>query len=235
VILSAGVNDIAFGPILTFCVMHPGGPTVAKVPPTPCELAPATPKLDSLKRVDGFSAGGTSSPTLGAQLATLQKALPARYGQLAAALAQPLGYAKGGLGVAPPDVYITQYPDFTNGSNGQPCGTGAAGFAASTWSWLGMNAAELNRTVKVAAAGKRWTLVPVNTIAFAKRGYCAGPNSLFVDIATAYSSGCLTAPLFLCDTAGPFHPNAEADDIQAREVDPLLCKGLGLTSTCKDS
>jgi hypothetical protein len=227
VIMSAGVNDLAFGPILEFCVTLAHGTS----PFAGCEKAPAIPKLDSTNRVIGFSAASSAStPTLGSRLATPQKELPARYGPLAADLTRPLAYDNGGLGVSPRDVYITQYPNFTNGGNGQPCGPyGLARFSTSTWAWLGANANKLNETVKSAAERHGWTLAPVNTAAFAHRGYCTS-DSLFVGIKDAATSAC---PSY-CDTGGPFHPNAEAHQIQAAEVEPLLCQRLGLGPACKD-
>ena len=140
-------------------------------------------------------------------------------------LRRPIG-SRGGLAVASGDVYITQYPDFTSGDNGTPCGPfGIARFSTSTWTWLGLNALELNRTVARAASSHGWTLATVNSAAFANRGYCSS-KSLFVGIAAALSS---------LDAGGPFHPNAEAHQIQAGEVEPELCKGLGLSSTCTES
>jgi hypothetical protein len=222
VIVSAGVNDLAFGPILEFCVTlgHATSPFAG------CEKAPVIPKLDSTNRVVGFSAASSAStPTLSSRLATLQKELPARYGPLATDLR-----GKGGLGVSPADVFITQYPNFTNGSDAKPCGPyGLARFTTSTWAWLGENANTLNASVRSAAQRYGWTLAPVNTAAFAHRGYCTS-DSLFVGLAEANAAGC---PSY-CDDGGPFHPDAEAHEVQAAEVEPLLCKRLGLGPACKD-
>ena len=233
-IMSAGVNDIAFGPILTFCVLEG-----VISPHTPCEGTAAAPSFDNAnpKRITGFVAlhGVTSSPTLGSRLGVLQKQLPSRYAPLAAALQQPVNPKHGGLAVKnPADVYITQYPDFTNDDNGTPCGpSGLARFDTSTWTWLGLNASLLNRTVAAAARASGWTLVPVNSLAFAKRGYCA-THSLFHGIGgPAVGLGASGAPTGTTDTAGPFHPDAEAHLIQAAEVEPLLCKELSLSATCK--
>ncbi len=221
VILSVGVNDLAFGGILEFCIVHAAAPASA-----PCEGLPAIEQLDSVNRTIGFSAANSSTtPTLGDRLTTLQHQLLARYGPLATAMSRPVAPKGGGLGVAPKDVFITQYPDFTNGDNGTPCGpTGLARFGTSTWAWLGLNAELLNRTVAAAAAKHHWTLAPVNSAAFANRGYCAS-KPLFVGIAGA--------SLGHFDVAGPFHPDGEAHLIQAAEVEPKLCASLGLSDTCE--
>ena len=217
VIMSIGVNDLAFGPVLEFCVRN-------GTASTPCQNLSAAPTLDSAKRITGFSLDKSgASPTLGSQLARLQATLAPRYAPLPAELAKPIG-PSGGLGIAPKQVFITQYPDFTNSNTGTPCGpTGIARFDMSTWSWLGSNAGLLNHTITVAAATHGWTLAPVNMGAFAKSGYCA-TNSLFVGIASANYND---------DAGGPFHPNADAHKIQAAEVEPELCRSLGLDSTCK--
>ncbi len=214
VIVSVGVNDLGFGAILEFCALGPSN----------CEKARVTPAVDETNHITAFTASSSpTDPTLATEIANLQKQLPARYGPLAADLTRPVS-AAGGLGAAPKDVLITQYPDFTNGDNGTPCGpTGAARFTTATWAWLGQNAKLLNSTVAAAAKAHGWTLVPVNSAAFATRGYCS-TRSLFVGIANAKAHG---------DAGGPFHPDAEAHQIQAAEVEPLLCKQLGLSPTCQ--
>jgi GDSL-like Lipase/Acylhydrolase family len=209
VIVSAGVNDLAFGPLMAYCVA-----SVAYAPNTPCEGLSTTPVLDAGGRVADWKEAA-SGPTLADGLATLQAQLPGRYPALASAL--------GSLGVPAKKVFITQYPDFTNGDDGKSCGpTGVAAFSTSTWTFLGLNAALLNRTIATAAKQNGWTLAPVNAGAFATRGYCSS-KSLFAGIVE-------TSLVF--DDAGPFHPNRDAHDVQAAEVEPLLCASLGTGATC---
>lgn len=208
-IVSAGVNDLAFGPLMAYCVT-----SVASAPNTPCEGLSTATTLDVSGRVAGW-ASAPSGPTLADQLGILQGQLLARYGPLASAL--------GGLGIAPKRVVITQYPDFTNGDDGKPCGpTGAALLSTSTWTFLGLNAALLNRTIAAAAQAHGWTLAPVDSAAFANRGYCSS-KSLFVGIIDSS---------LLFDDAGPFHPNREAHEVEAQEVEPGLCASLGIGATC---
>ena len=217
VIISAGVNDLAFGPILAFCIN-----AAVTNPNTPCEELPVVPTLDSAHRINGWTQDYGTTPSLRDRLATLQGELLGRYGPVASALTRSV--QSGGLGVSAKDVFITQYPDFTNGDNGAPCGpTGLARFGTSTWTWLGQNAAILNRTVAKAAASHGWTLIPIDSQAFATRGYCSS-HSLFVGIASAVAG---------FDVAGPFHPNAEAHLIEAAPLEPRLCEGLGLSATCE--
>jgi len=218
VIVSAGINDLAMGPVLRFCVKQ-----VALSPNTPCEELHVTPTYDSYHRVDGWDTAGSSAPTLRDQVATLQRQLLSRYSGLAAALTRPV--TSGGLGVKPDDVLITQYPDFTNGDNGQPCGPSSdGGLATSTWAWLGQSLGLLNRTIAAAAALHHWTLVPVSA-AFHTRGYCS-PDSLIVSLSEADAAD---------DDYGAFHPNRAGQLIEAQQLEPRLCAVLGLGDRCSSS
>ena len=221
VILSAGVNDLAFGPLLSF-LRHAGGCRSDH----PVRADPGDPFLRPGQPHHGVLGGKLGLHAIAAgpdRIAAEATSGPLRRARRRVA---PGNRLERWPGRRDGDVYITQYPDFTNGDNGTPCGPyGIARFATSTWTWLGLNALQLNRTVANAASGNGWTLARGNSAAFATRGYCAS-KSLFVGIVAA---------LRKLDAGGPFHPNAEAHQIQAAEVEPLLCKGLGLSSTCTDS
>ena len=218
VIVSAGINDLAIGPVLRFCDKQ-----VALSPNTPCQDLHVTPTYDSDHRVDVWHTAGSSAPTLRDQVATLQQQLLGRYSGLATALTRPV--TSGGLGVKPGDVLITQYPDFTNGENGLPCGpSSSAGLATSTWAWLGQSVALLNRTVAAAAALHHWTLVPASA-AFRTRGYCS-PDSLIVSLGEAKAAD---------DDVGAFHPDGAGQLIEAQRVELWLCVVLGLGNRCSSS
>ena len=64
-----------------------------------------------------------------------------------------------------------------------------------------------------------WTLAAVNSAAFAKSGYCSS-KPLFV--------GIFGAAVVHWDIGGPFRPDREAHQIQAAEIEPALCEGVGL-------
>ena len=66
--------------------------------------------------------------------------------------------------------------------------------------------------------------------------FLTGHHSVFRGIIGASAGiGPSGAPTLTSDLAGPFHPDAAAHLIQAAEVEPLLCKGFGLTTTCKST
>lgn len=217
-LISIGVNDLAFGPTLEFCVTL--GLTTTLTPA--CELR----RVKATRHKDGKRTGKyAESPgesTLAAKLEGLQDGLEGRYGGIQAALPK--------LRVRRDHVFLAQYPDFAYGDDGQPCGIefgSVVHFLPSTWRWLSANSGLLNQHVRAAgaAAGRSWVVPDYDFGAFLNRGYCS-TNSLFRSVGGALGSG---------DKGGPFHPTAEGHLIEAAGTIPAACRKLyDGDSTCNE-
>ena len=209
VLMSIGVNDLAFGPTLVFCVEK--GLTTNLDPP--CHLRPVKGVPEPSGRGIGSYRDNPSGKTLSDQLQALQDQVEGRYGVIDAALPR--------IGVRRDHVFLAQYPDFTHGDNGASCeiefGT-IVHILPSTWQWLSTNGNVLNQHVKNAAAAnnRSWVVPDYDFGAFLKRGYCS-TNSLFRSVGQAGTDG---------DRGGPFHPTAEGHLIEAAGTIPAVCRKL---------
>lgn len=208
-LISIGVNDLAFGPTLEFCVKI--GLTTTLNPPCHLRRVVATRHADG-KRTGKYQEDPKGIP-LEAQLQKLQDALEGRFGGIQAALPK--------LGVRRDHVFLAQYPNFSYGDDGKACGIelgSVVHFLPSTWEWLSANGGILNAHVRAAAAapGRSWVVPDYAFDAFLKRGYCS-TNSLFRSVAGALGSG---------DKGGPFHPTAEGHLIEAAGTIPAVCRKL---------
>lgn len=223
-LVSVGVNDLAFGPLMKFCIQY--AQETLTTPGPACPEISVRAERDAKGRIVGYEPDG------GGQLARtmenlLLKQLPARYPPLARALVQPIKAS--GLGLSPRRVIITRYPDFSHGPDAEPCDTRDATiyplphWAPPTWTWFSQLGTQLNRKVEAAAAAADWKVVPVNTPALERRGYCNLQHSLFVGI---YRS------IWKQNTDGPFHPNEEAHQIARHENTPILCSLLYRKDDC---
>jgi hypothetical protein len=240
VIISAGVNNLYFGPLMEFCITHLG-----------CEGLKA--RLVSKTGGDKQYVADSSSTTTTAMLmAGLQPKLDGRYAALAKALSLPVNnYGTGGLGVASNHVIISQYPDFSHDENGDICDTSPglfsttyslAAWGPSTWAWLHSQTSLLNfHVLKTKSLG--WQVAQLNQDDFVNHGYCAGSyktvfipaypfytpvpsfgQSFFLGVATGAANSNL---------AGGFHPIAQGHNLTAYAVEPLLCNALYGNTTCK--
>lgn len=208
-LMSIGVNDLAFGPTLSFCVKI--GLTTTLDPP--CHLRKVIGDPEKTGPRIGAYRENPSGITLEAQLQALQDRLEGRFDAVEASLPK--------LGVRRDRVFLAQYPDFTHGDDGKPCGIDFATvvhFLPSSWEWLSANGTLLNEHVKNAAAasGRSWVVPDYDFAAFLKRGYCS-QNSLFRSVLGANVSG---------DQGGPFHPTAEGHEIEAAGTIPAVCRKL---------
>ena len=208
-LISIGVNDLAFGPTLEFCVKV--GLTTTLSPA--CELRP----VKATRHKDGKRTGGyvetPGESTLAVKLQALQDGLEGRYGVIQSALPK--------LRVRRDRVFLAQYPDFAYGDDGQLCGIELGSivhFLPSTWRWLSANSALLNQHVRAAgaAAGRSWVVPDYDFGAFLRRGYCS-TNSLFRSVGGALGS---------LDKGGPFHPTAEGHRIETAGTLPAVCRKL---------
>jgi len=220
-IVSIGVNDLGFGPILDYCIKYQVAVRDQLVPP--CEDTPVRPELDARGAVAHFVADPGGHRTLAQTIDGYVARLPGRYDAVARAL------ASSGL-VKPSRVFLTQYPSFFYDSNGRVCtsqgGPASLVFAsirASTWQWLAGEGAKLNSAVVRAAAAHGWNGVAVPRQLFYGHGYCSS-DSWFVSLATA--------GVFNWNLAGAFHPTARGAHVTGVFVLKGLCALLADRRAC---
>ncbi len=217
-IVSIGVNNLGFGPLLAYCVTHFD-------PSDSCEHRYVNPVPSSRGGIEDFqTSSSTSAPTLRAAIETLVTDLPPKYGPLGKALSAPLSLkGNGALGVKRKDVVITQYPDFTRGDDGQLC-SGTIG-PQSTWDFIATEAAGLNAAVASGAASQGWRLVTMPQSAFTGppgHGYCAS-DPYFVSLTGALAAG---------NKPGAFHPNGAGHNITAEAARAKVCAALYGNAKC---
>ena len=218
-IVSIGVNNLGFGPLLKFCVHYfPVSPS--------CQDRRVVPVFDASGGIDKFiQSTAPGAESLQATIEALVAQLPKRYTPLAGALSAPLKNSGGGaLGVPPSHVVITQYPDFTRGTDGQPC-NGVIG-EQDTWGFVGLEAANLNAAVAAAANAHHWKVALIPQDKFTGppvgHGYCAA-DPYFVTVPGAIAAG---------DVPGAFHPNQVGHAITADSAIVKLCLALYGDTTC---
>jgi hypothetical protein len=211
-LVSIGINDLAFGPILKYCVK------IANLYGTACEdiLTRAEPATGP---VNDFVADSKSKTTLGDLIDRLIKELPSKYSQLSSAL------ATSGL-VQRSQVYLTQYPSFAYKDNkGDLCtsyGSGLSGIQNSTWKWLSFEGAKLNNAVLYASAAHGWNSVQVPRQLFFGHGYCSS-DPWFVGI---------TESRLNSNPDGAFHPTVRGAHVTAVVTLEHLCRLLGDKRFC---
>jgi hypothetical protein len=213
-IVSAGVNNLGFGPLLAFCATNLS-------PSDPCQDRLVVPVFNSSGGIDDFqTSSAPEAAPLKTQIDSLIAQLPGRYKALAGALSAPLDSGGSGkLGVKPDHVVITQYPDFTRGSDGQLC-DGTIG-SPTTWGFVELAAAGLNAQVARAAGANGWKGVTMPQSDFTGpptgHGYCAS-DPYFVTLSSAVIDN--------RDHHGGFHPNSTGHTITANATQPVLCRAL---------
>ena len=138
VIVSAGINDLFFGPIMAFCATY--NITGTAFTNHTCESAHVAPTQDAL----GYTTAYSESPdfadaTLAQRTAERLTALPGRLALLNEHLTS--------LGAA--HIFATQYPDESTDQNGNLCNnTGPfPKLSSSVWGWLQQTGNSLNSIV----------------------------------------------------------------------------------------
>ncbi len=221
-VVSAGVNDLSFGPILKYCAAYTIYLATLRdrdraITP-PCEDSHVSTTLDNVGRIASFL-----PYTRGLSLATiidgLVAQLPQRYDTLAAALTRS--------GITPAkNVYLSQYPEFWFANASTACGgtafTGFSPYPQVVWAWLGTEGEKLNAAVAAAAAAHSWTMIPVPESAFYDHGYCQISGSYFVPVTRAAFH----------NIDGAFHPTARGAHVTAVETLMLLCPLLEDPKRC---
>ncbi|HUC14491.1 MAG TPA: hypothetical protein VMS00_08565 [Acidimicrobiales bacterium] len=215
VIMSIGINDLYFGPLMTFCVER-------YVAGEQCQLSFVKAVRDpqgyvtDYEPLDGGNVKGRARTTarLTYQTQQLLEALPGHYRQTASELS----------GLHPEHVFITEYPTNAYDENGLLCVSGKGRFPAfprATWQWLAETGDALNEAV-LGTRSLGWTVVSGIPNAFMKHGYCAD-DSYFVPITNALSAG---------NKAGSFHPNARGQAINSSLTRPVVCEALYRNKQC---
>jgi len=186
VILSAGVNNLFFGPLVEFCVINGLTHSIKACQDYHAYLTPYT-GADAAPGDKMFVADTTSSTTINDLYTNpnngLQVKLDGLYVPLATALSSPL--SSGGLGVAKEHVIITQYPDFSHDGHGNTCDTATTPLACvpqwntSAWTWFSAQSNVLNYHVG-RTTSRGWQVAalppldPNDLNGFLYHGYCAG-------------------------------------------------------------
>lgn len=219
-VVSIGVNDLAFGPILKYCVEYYVAASASGVHGIvpPCQTSPVSTTLDNVGRIAKFSFNLRGQP-LATIIDGLVAQLPQRYDALAASLTRS--------GITPAkNVYLSQYPEFWFGNGSTTCGgtelTSFSPYPQTVWAWLGTEGEKLNAAVAAAAAAHSWTTIPVPESAFYDHGYCQISGSYFVPLTRAAFH----------NLDGAFHPTARGAHVTAVETLMLLCPLLEDPKRC---
>lgn len=228
VLVSIGVNDLAFGPVLATCVNIGLGQLVPTAPDAGCEDWPVRKTFDAKNGVYELAVA-SGNPTLRDAVATFQSELPGRYPALRAAFRKSPDAARvGGLGLTDMRrAFFTQYPDFASGDDGLPCDTSATAsvprWRRPTWAWLQEQSALLNQNVATGAGsiGASTVVIPIEL--WARHGYCA-TNRWFAAVAEIVAKG---------DSTGPFHPNVTGHTIEAQYNSKAVCRALLGKTDCR--
>lgn len=218
VLLSIGVNDIEFGPVLDFCG-HAAYLSVGRR----CYATRVTTKLTPVTHDLTISASSDpKAPFLSEQVTAWAKALPGKYARLNAALKSAFAPNKGAFDGK--RVFITTYPSFWTDAHGQVCTQSEEPFPhfwSDDWTWLSQAGGELDQAVASTAAF--WTPVLGIGARFTGHGYCSS-NPWIQSIAGSKATQ--------GDQNGAFHATFPGQQASAHAVEPQLCAMLYTTTDC---
>lgn len=228
VLVSIGVNDLSFGPVLETCVK------AGIVGTTPCFDFPVASRFDRKNGVYEYSIspGGTPLRDLVAQS---QRLLPGRYPPLGKAMRRSATPTGGGLGITDMSrVFFTQYPDFSSSDSGAPCDTTTASslpqWGPAVWGWLQEQSALLNQNVTAGARSIDAHAVQIPIELWQRHGYCATETwfkSVFGSITPLDPTGPFNDP------TGPFHPNVTGHTVEAQHNSKAVCRRLLNKADCR--
>ncbi len=216
VILSIGVNDILFGPILGVCVPFAVGTNDIFYPG--CQNFSVETTKDANKE-------GDLKLSSGSKAVNIDSAIRGKAAELVK-LFKPVVKGLNTLGVKGKDIFHTSYPDFTQDVTGDVCGDSSSiGLRKGDWEWFGEMRRLLVEQIFKHQAKKNWAATPDFKEVFAKHGYCAGSQSwfqgLFLSIINQYTKN------------GGFHSKSEGHMAMADALFPHLCLALYGDLTCK--
>lgn len=225
-LVSIGVNDLSFGPVLETCIKFG---RLSRVPHRSCADERVRPRFDAANALYTFGYPSLSGTRLGSVVASFQRELPGRIRELEPALRRRPGLGAAGLGMRNlKRAFFTTYPDFSGSDTGEPCDTYDSiatlpRWAPETWQWLRDQSVELNRNVGRGASSIDATTVVVPNGLWARHGYCA-TDSWFVPVLSAVVKG---------DATGPFHPNVTGHTIEAGYNARAVCRALRGRADCR--
>ena len=213
VIMSIGINDLWFGPLMQFCVEF-------DLVADRCEGRGVKEVIDA-NGDRSYSWDVTSPTSLTTATQTKVSQLPGDYALVASHLKSELN---------PAHVLITEYPDFAHDEMGNVCsGTEIVGrpfphFFQSTWQWLAQTGQGLNGQVG-GTSSLGWT--PVTGIAqdFTTHGYCS-TDPYFRPLVEGVAIG---------DKSGAFHATAAGQGITLAHLQPAVCNALYGNGGCDGS
>ena len=198
--MSIGINNIGFGPLLEYCVKY------TYVNGRSCDQTPVTNVPDGTGGVASWDVA-KKGRTLDQQVLGLIGDLPQRYKEVAVALH--------GV-VAPSRVYLSQYPTEVYDDNAQLCSAVNSIYPTAVWKWLKTTGDALNAAVAHGAGSHGWKTLLVPDQAFEHNGYCAH-NSWFVSLSYAFYNH---------NKAGAFHATARGAqvtaDVAVRDICPAI-------------
>ena len=206
-IMSVGINDLFFGPIMSFCATY--NTTGTTFTNRTCESSPVTQTKDALGYTTEYSqSSDLADQTIAARTATRLSVLPNRLSLLNQHLAS--------LHAA--HVFATQYPDETTNQNGQLCNnTGPFPKLSSTvWGWLQHVGKALNGIV-AATSSLGWIPVTGIPARFIGHGYCSTASYFFTPVASLWAQG---------NTSGGFHATAGGAAITRELTREQVCQAL---------
>ena len=207
VILSVGINNLRFGPLMGYCVDQ-----LISLAPSECEPERVKATLDGQGYVDSYASGGAGDPTLRATTWAKVRALPSSYAALAQAFRARTSFSRA-------DIFITEYPDFAHDQNGDLC-TGETGplphFYPGTWSFLTNVNDTLNLMVDRTSADGWHPVLGIDD-AFNRHGYCSTASYFLTIDESLWRQW---------DKYGSFHPTAEGQGLTYAATRDTVCVWL---------
>jgi hypothetical protein len=207
VIMSIGINDLYFGPIMKFCI-------ASDLADKRCENRGVKVEYDQSGHVSGYSSDDSSKQTLADATATQLRFLPGRFRLLKQHLDElPAAH-----------VFVTQYPETSHDQNAKYCTLSSGPFPrfyTTDWQWLTRTGQSLNAEVSHTSAFG-WTPITGIPEDFLKHGYCS-TDSYFVPVSRVVSTWNLE---------GSFHPTEAGQELTFIRTRDAVCEALYGNPTC---
>jgi hypothetical protein len=215
VIMSVGINDLYFGPIMSFCATHFQALPTLPGPLADCENANVTPTADPLGYTTGYNLSTSArDATVAARTAERLNVLPGRLASLSNHLSS--------LGAA--HVFATEYPDESTDQNGKLCNDNGPfpKLPSGVWGWLQQTGDALNRVVD-GTTSLGW--IPVTGVAagFIGHGYCSTDSYFDTPTRSQWEQA---------DRNGAFHARAPGAAVTFALTRDAVCERLYGNAAC---
>lgn len=201
VLISIGINDIGFGPLVGFCIDNDDCPRATGFEKSPDKTRTLEAFVDSFFVTD---------------LKAKQDTLAKRFELMAGAFRR--------AGVKDNRVVITEYFDPTRDQNGVICnplvsvpGKGVFDLAEASWAYNSV-LAPLNRSIRTAAQKHGWRVVKGIAEEFSTHGCCAGSAAWIRSLTGAFA--------LQGDRFGTLHATPEGNRATAAKVNSVLTSSL---------